>query len=240
MKQIRVHGPNDWRLDEIPSPTPGARDALVRIAACGICGSAVSYIHLGGLTKEPMALGHEMAGIVEWIGREVRNVAVGDRVIACPSDVGERSIGNGSKSRGLTPVRLVRKITETEMYPHLSETAIAELVEAAGHDVALERTEAALDRGEPLIAIQLGEGIHTVAPNDSRVNELMVRAHQSLLDSGGSENFWENGWASSANRGVAAKSERSKRTRLRLVPTLRSMTVSNSRPYGGKRGALCR
>jgi hypothetical protein len=37
MKQIMLHGENDWRLDDIDAPTPGPRDALVRIAACGIC-----------------------------------------------------------------------------------------------------------------------------------------------------------------------------------------------------------
>lgn len=113
MKQIRVHGPNDWRLDDIAVPTPGDQDALVRIAACGICGSDVSYIHMGGLTKEPMALGHEMAGIVEWVGREVTDIAVGDRVIVCPSDVGDGSIGNGGDSGGLTTLLLVRDITKS-------------------------------------------------------------------------------------------------------------------------------
>jgi (R,R)-butanediol dehydrogenase / meso-butanediol dehydrogenase / diacetyl reductase len=112
MKQVRVHGQKDWRLDDIPSPSPADCDALVRIAACGICGSDVSYIHMGGLTKEPMALGHEMAGVVEWIGCEVTDVVVGDRVIVCPSDVGDGSIGNGGEVGGLTPLLLVRDVTK--------------------------------------------------------------------------------------------------------------------------------
>ena len=49
MKQIRVHGPNDVRLDDIPRARPRSeRDALVRVAACGICGSDVSFVHMGG------------------------------------------------------------------------------------------------------------------------------------------------------------------------------------------------
>ena len=68
VKQLRVHGPNDVRLDEMPSPAPGPRDALVRMAACGICGTDVSFVHMGGITGGPMALGHEMAGVVEWAG----------------------------------------------------------------------------------------------------------------------------------------------------------------------------
>ena len=68
VKQIRVHGPNDVRLDDVAPPPPGPRDALVRMAACGICGTDVSFVHMGGITGQPMALGHEMAGVVEWVG----------------------------------------------------------------------------------------------------------------------------------------------------------------------------
>ena len=132
MKQIRVHAPNDWRLDEVSSPTPGDSDAVVRIAACGICGSDVSYIHMGGLTKEPMPLGHEMAGVVEWIGRDVTGVDVGDRVIVCPSDVGGGSIGNGDEAGGLTPMLLVRDVAKSRrLFPvpegmSLTTAALAE------------------------------------------------------------------------------------------------------------------
>lgn len=108
MKQIRVHGPNDWRLDDVPEAKPGPRDALVRIAACGICGTDVTYVHMGGITGMPMALGHEMAGVVEWAGAEVDTVAVGDRVIVCPSDDGYGSLGSGAAEGGLTPLLLVR------------------------------------------------------------------------------------------------------------------------------------
>jgi 2-desacetyl-2-hydroxyethyl bacteriochlorophyllide A dehydrogenase len=108
MKQIRVHGPNDWRLDDIPDPNPGPRDALVRIVACGICGSDVSYVHMGGLTGKPMPLGHEMAGVVEWLGADVTGVTVGDRVIVCPSDAGDGPMGSGGDAGGLTPLLWVR------------------------------------------------------------------------------------------------------------------------------------
>ena len=77
MRQIRVHGPNDVRLDDIPDPQPGPRDALVRIAACGICGTDVSFIHMGGITGGPMPLGHELAGTVDWIGAEVTELIQG-------------------------------------------------------------------------------------------------------------------------------------------------------------------
>ena len=113
MKQIRVHGPGDWRLDDVPDPEPGPCDALVRIAACGTCGTDVSFIHSGGFTAGPMPLGHEMAGVVEWIGADVADdtdVAVGDRVIVCPLDIGDGSLGTGASEGGLTPLLRVRDV----------------------------------------------------------------------------------------------------------------------------------
>ncbi|MBJ7514063.1 MAG: alcohol dehydrogenase catalytic domain-containing protein, partial [Acidimicrobiia bacterium] len=74
MKQIMLHGKNDWRLDDIAEPTPGPRDALVRIAACGICGTDVSYVHMGMTPGHPIPLGHEMSGVVDWVGDEVSNL----------------------------------------------------------------------------------------------------------------------------------------------------------------------
>jgi threonine dehydrogenase-like Zn-dependent dehydrogenase len=109
MKQIRVHGPNDVRLDDLPAPVPGPRDALVRIVACGICGTDVSYVHMGGITGRPMALGHEMAGIVEWVGAEVADTAVGHRVVVHPADEEHGRLGSGAAEGGLTPLLLVRE-----------------------------------------------------------------------------------------------------------------------------------
>jgi (R,R)-butanediol dehydrogenase/meso-butanediol dehydrogenase/diacetyl reductase len=109
MKQIRVHGPHDVRLDDIAAPDPGPRDALVRVAACGICGSDVSFVHMGGLTGRPMALGHELAGVVEWVGAEVSGAAVGDRVVVHPVDEELGRLGSGADEGGLTPLLLVRE-----------------------------------------------------------------------------------------------------------------------------------
>ncbi len=109
MKQIRVHGPHDVRLDEISEPDPGPRDALVRVAACGICGSDVSFVHMGGLTGRPMPLGHELAGVVEWVGDEVEGSAVGDRVVVHPVDEELGRLGSGAAEGGLTPMLVVRE-----------------------------------------------------------------------------------------------------------------------------------
>ena len=60
---------------------PGPGDALVRIDAVGICGSDLHVIKGEWVRPRPMVLGHEGAGVVEAVGSEVDDLAVGDRVI---------------------------------------------------------------------------------------------------------------------------------------------------------------
>ena len=110
MRQVRVHGPGDVRVDDVPDPDPGPGDALVRVAACGICGSDLTYIKLGGMAgpgPEPLCLGHEMAGTVEWVGPDVDRVRVGDRVVVEPGSEDAGRIGGGAPRGGLTPLLLV-------------------------------------------------------------------------------------------------------------------------------------
>jgi threonine dehydrogenase-like Zn-dependent dehydrogenase len=66
----------------------------------------VSYVHMGMTPGHPIPLGHEMAGVVEWVGVDVGGVAVGDRVVVCPSDGGggPGPMGTGGDQGGLTPL----------------------------------------------------------------------------------------------------------------------------------------
>ena len=66
---------------ELPVPTIGERDILVRVRAAGICHSDVHYrAGRSPVRPLPMTLGHEVAGVVEGIGAQVTSVKVGDRV----------------------------------------------------------------------------------------------------------------------------------------------------------------
>ncbi|MDP6978557.1 MAG: zinc-binding dehydrogenase [Myxococcota bacterium] len=109
MKQVNIHGPGVVSIDEVPEPEPGPRDAVVKVSACGICGSDVGYIAAGGLmgpSDQPMPIGHEFSGTVEAVGSEVRGIEVGVRVVVNPiSD--ENSIGNGAPQGAFAPRVLV-------------------------------------------------------------------------------------------------------------------------------------
>lgn len=110
MKQVNVHGPYDVRVDEVADPVAGPDDALVRVSACGICGSDLRYVRLGGLAgpmPEPMPLGHELSGVIESVGSEVSGLAVGDRVVLNPTAAGNM-IGNGGREGGFAPLLRVR------------------------------------------------------------------------------------------------------------------------------------
>jgi len=86
-------GSQVWRnpqfaVRETPTPNPDDDEVLIRIMACGICGSdshlyetdAEGYIIFSGVVKLPCILGHEFSGVVEKIGPRVANLKVGDIV----------------------------------------------------------------------------------------------------------------------------------------------------------------
>ncbi len=82
MKAIRlVEVGRPLELQEIPTPTIGEKDILVRVGAAGICHSDVHYrAGLSPVHPLPLTLGHEVAGIVEKVGSEVTRVKNGERV----------------------------------------------------------------------------------------------------------------------------------------------------------------
>ncbi len=90
MRAVVIHAAHDLRIDEIRVGAPGPGEVRVRIEVGGICGSDLHYYHHGGIgsairLKEPMVLGHEVAGIVDAVGAGVTSVKTGDRVAVSPS-----------------------------------------------------------------------------------------------------------------------------------------------------------
>jgi L-idonate 5-dehydrogenase len=89
MKAVVIHAAKDLRIEERPDDRPGARQVQVAIEVGGICGSDLHYYNHGGFgtvrLREPMILGHEVAGTVKALGAGVSGLAVGDRVAVSPS-----------------------------------------------------------------------------------------------------------------------------------------------------------
>jgi L-iditol 2-dehydrogenase len=67
MKAAVLHAPGDLRVEDVPVPVPGPGEALVRVTACGVCGSDLPRVRTTGTYRFPTIPGHEMAGVVEKI-----------------------------------------------------------------------------------------------------------------------------------------------------------------------------
>ena len=90
MKAAVFYGKEDLRIEELPVPTPGAGEVLLRVRACGICGTDVHIYHGDeGAAPTPVGtvLGHEFAGEVVAIGEGVTDMQIGDRVCADPNEL---------------------------------------------------------------------------------------------------------------------------------------------------------
>lgn len=84
------YGKGDIRIAEMPMPAVGPQDVLIKVMACGVCGTDV-HIFEGDKgaadTTSPVILGHEFAGVVESVGTEVQYVKPGDRVCVDPNQL---------------------------------------------------------------------------------------------------------------------------------------------------------
>jgi (R,R)-butanediol dehydrogenase / meso-butanediol dehydrogenase / diacetyl reductase len=107
---LNIHAVDDVRLDEYQRPEPGPKDVVIKMKACGICGSDLSYIKVGGMPREPggqTALGHEGAGEVMFVGSEVADITLGQAVIVNPMNT-PSFIGSGGPEGAFTEELLVR------------------------------------------------------------------------------------------------------------------------------------
>jgi (R,R)-butanediol dehydrogenase / meso-butanediol dehydrogenase / diacetyl reductase len=110
MRVVNIHGVDDVRLDPVDAPAPGSNDVVVQVKACGICGSDLTYIKIGGIHRRPggvTPIGHEAAGEVISVGGDVRGVAVGQRVVINPM-MTSSYVGSGGPEGAFTEELLIR------------------------------------------------------------------------------------------------------------------------------------
>ena len=162
-------------LATLPVPVPEPSDVLVKVAACGICGSDVhGYDGTSGRRIPPLVMGHEAAGTIAAVGSQVRGFAAGDRVTfdstvycgACAfcrkgeinlcdnRQVVGVSCGDYSRAGAFAeyvtvPARIVYKLPENLGF---AEAAMLEAVSVALHAVAVSK----LEGGETALVIGAG------------------------------------------------------------------------------------
>jgi threonine dehydrogenase-like Zn-dependent dehydrogenase len=183
MKLLTIHDVNDVRLDDYTRPDPGPADVVVRMKACGICGSDLTYIKIGGIPTPgtKTALGHEGAGELMFVGSEVTGVAVGQPVIVNPMNT-PSYVGSGGPEGAFTEELLIRGARLNESLLPIPEgipydiAAMCEPLAVAMHGVNRAEAKAgtklvifgcgpiglgmvmwAVDRGCDVIALDLAE-----------------------------------------------------------------------------------
>ncbi|KAK3297683.1 chaperonin 10-like protein [Chaetomium fimeti] len=87
MKALRYNKPEDFEIVNVPLPVLREDDVLVKVKACGVCGTDL-HIHEGEFIAEfPLIPGHETVGVVAAVGPKVTSFKVGDRVAADNSEL---------------------------------------------------------------------------------------------------------------------------------------------------------
>ncbi|MGW2525156.1 alcohol dehydrogenase catalytic domain-containing protein, partial [Streptomyces sp. NPDC001617] len=113
MKSVKTGDRNHIDLVDVERPVPGPKDVLMKIRACGICGTDTFFLHIGGMpagadgSMRSIPLGHEPAGEVVEVGAEVSGLKVGDRVVVNPQGVPSGIIGCGGEHGAMSEYLLL-------------------------------------------------------------------------------------------------------------------------------------
>ena len=110
MKEAVITGPKQYEIREVPVPKPGDGEVLIQMKAAGVCGSDVhQFLGENPNAVFPRVPGHENAGVIVAVGKDVKNIKVGDHVVVdlvvacgeCPQcKKGRRNVCRTVKARG--------------------------------------------------------------------------------------------------------------------------------------------
>jgi len=134
MKVSVVTAPGETQVVDAPKSAVGPADVLIKIRACGICGTDALFISMGGLPGHDggMPLGHEPAVEVVEVGSDVTGIAVGDHVVINPMAAPSGIIGNGAPTGALSEYLLIENAvrgTSLEIVPNHIPFEVAALNE---------------------------------------------------------------------------------------------------------------
>jgi (R,R)-butanediol dehydrogenase/meso-butanediol dehydrogenase/diacetyl reductase len=158
MKVAVYSGVKKLSIQEKPKPVLGAGEALVRVEACGICGSDVhGYLH--GLIIQPgTVMGHEFSGLVEEVSQGVDTFNPGDRVVGYPMCGCGTCLWCRSGRGNLCPTKGKRSLG----YNPLADGAYAEFVRVPYPNVMLFKLPEGVSFGEGALIEPLSTAYHAV------------------------------------------------------------------------------
>jgi L-iditol 2-dehydrogenase len=131
MRALVLTAYKEFELQDMPEPSIGTRDVLVRVAACGICGSDVHGMDGStGRRRPPIVMGHEASGVIERVGSEVKDYRVGDRVTFDSTIYNPESFFS---RRGLINLCDDRRVLGVSCEDYRQHGAFAELVSVPSH-----------------------------------------------------------------------------------------------------------
>jgi len=126
MRAVVVQAPRHLAVEKVADPTPEAGQVVLRVSACGICGSDL-HLHQAGLLPPGAIMGHEFCGEVVERAGELRS---GDRVCALPTLSCGRCArcqsGLGAYCTTQRPLGFGRALVGRAVGPHLAACQIAE------------------------------------------------------------------------------------------------------------------
>jgi L-iditol 2-dehydrogenase len=85
MKSVRLEAIGEIFTQETKKPIPSSGELLVRVEACGVCGTDRHLLHGEFPCTPPVTLGHEFSGVIEGLGSSVSGFAIGERVTGDPN-----------------------------------------------------------------------------------------------------------------------------------------------------------
>ncbi len=84
MKAVRVVAKDTLEIQDIPTPSIGPDEVLMKVRAAGICGTDLRIYHSGGQGALPITMGHEFVGDVAQVGSQVKDLEIGQKIISVP------------------------------------------------------------------------------------------------------------------------------------------------------------
>jgi L-iditol 2-dehydrogenase len=198
MKALLLSQYRHLELTDLAVPEPGRDEVLIRVAACGICGSDVhGYDGSSGRRIPPIVMGHEAAGTIAALGKDVKKFSEGDRVtfdstIYCGScancDRGDVNLCDNRQVVGVScgdyrragafaefvavPARIVYRLPEILPF---EEAAMIEAVSVALHAVSLipvHPQDKALVVGAGMIGLLISQALHAAGCSHVYVSDV--------------------------------------------------------------------